>query len=97
MSWGVGKPSLAPSATVEVANSSRTMSLHKSMHSSQMKTEGPAINFLTSCWLFPQKEQYRFFSVVEPFLSAIDLPRNPNSVNDNERKTALASQGQRRF
>jgi hypothetical protein len=27
------------------------------MHSSQMKTDGPAISFLTSCWLFPQKEQ----------------------------------------
>ena len=24
---------------------------------SQINTEGPAINFLTSCWLFPQKEQ----------------------------------------
>jgi uncharacterized membrane protein (GlpM family) len=27
-------------------------------HASQMWTFGPAINFLTSCWLFPQKEQY---------------------------------------
>src|SRR5271166_6888775 len=34
------------------------MSLHSSTHSSQTKTEGPAISFRTSCWLFPQKEQY---------------------------------------
>ncbi len=33
------------------------------MHSSQMKTDGPAINFLTSCWLLPQKEQYKIFLV----------------------------------
>jgi hypothetical protein len=33
------------------------MSLHSSMHSSQMNTDGPAISFLTSCWLLPQKEQ----------------------------------------
>src|SRR5687767_11520793 len=48
------------------------MSLHSSMHSSQMKTDGPAISFLTSCWLLPQKEQYRTFSLDEPFLSAIN-------------------------
>ncbi len=41
------------------------------MHSSQMNTDGPAISFLTSCWLLPQKEQYRTFSVGEPFLSAM--------------------------
>jgi hypothetical protein len=28
---------------------------------------------LTSCWLLPQKEQNRFFSVLEPFLSAINV------------------------
>jgi hypothetical protein len=38
-----------------------------------MKTDGPAISFLTSCWLLPQKEQNRFFSVLAPFLSAINL------------------------
>src|SRR5690606_33276164 len=37
--------------------SSRMMSLHRSTHSSQIKTEGPAINLRTSCWLLPQKEQ----------------------------------------
>src|SRR5690606_13447899 len=49
------------------------MSLHNSMHSSQMNTEGPAINLRTSCWLLPQKEQYRSFSL-DPFLSVIFAP-----------------------
>jgi hypothetical protein len=35
------------------------MSLHSPMHSSQMYTVGPAISFLTSFWLLPQKEQDR--------------------------------------
>jgi hypothetical protein len=43
------------------------------MHSSQMKTDGPAISFFTSCWLLPQKEQYRTFSLEEPFFSAMTL------------------------
>ncbi|CSI51551.1 Uncharacterised protein [Vibrio cholerae] len=34
------------------------MSLHKSTHSSQIYTDGPAISLRTSCWLLPQKEQY---------------------------------------
>ena len=37
--------------------SSLMISIHNSTHSSQMNTVGPAISFLTSCWLFPQKEQ----------------------------------------
>ena len=41
------------------------------MHSSQMNTEGPAMSFFTSCWLLPQKEQYRTFSPEAPFLSAM--------------------------
>jgi hypothetical protein len=49
------------------------MSLQSSMHSSQMKTDGPAISFFTSCWLLPQKEQYRTFSLEEPFFSAMAL------------------------
>src|SRR5512142_451062 len=48
------------------------MSLQRSMHSSQMNTDGPAMSFLTSCWLLPQKEQYRSLSP-DP-LSAIHLP-----------------------
>ena len=37
--------------------SSFIISMQSSTHSSQIKTVGPAINFLTSCWLLPQKEQ----------------------------------------
>jgi hypothetical protein len=36
-----------------------------------MNTDGPAISFLTSCWLLPQNEQYRVFSLEEPFFSAM--------------------------
>ena len=43
--------------TLSVAVSSRMMSLHSSMHSSQMNTDGPAISLRTSCWLLPQNEQ----------------------------------------
>src|SRR4051812_9119053 len=32
------------------------ISLHRSMHSSQMYTPGPAMSFFTCFWLFPQKE-----------------------------------------
>ena len=41
--------------------SSLMISIHNSTHSSQIKTVGPAISFLTSCWLLPQKEQYKMF------------------------------------
>src|ERR1700693_767781 len=34
------------------------ISLQRSMHSSQMYTPGPAINFLTCFWLFPQNEHF---------------------------------------
>ena len=37
------------------------MSVQSSTHSSQMNTVGPAISFLTSCWLLPQNEQYSVF------------------------------------
>src|SRR6266487_1096480 len=39
-------------------SSSSMISLHKSMHSSQMYTPGPAMSFLTCFWLFPQKEHF---------------------------------------
>ena len=39
------------------AISSRMMSLHSSMHSSQMNTDGPGDELRTSCWLLPQNEQ----------------------------------------
>src|SRR5512135_167612 len=39
--------------------SSWMMHRHSSMHSSQIYAEGPATSFLTSFWVFPQKEQNR--------------------------------------
>src|SRR5579862_4525463 len=56
ISCGLGSLSRARSA--RSSSSSRMMSLHSSTHSSQTNTEGPAISFRTSCWLFPQNEQY---------------------------------------
>ena len=41
----------------EENKSSLIISIHNSTHSSHINTVGPAISFLTSCWLFPQKEQ----------------------------------------
>src|SRR5690606_31833006 len=46
--------------------SSRMMSLQRSTHSSQIKTEGPAISLRTSCWLLPQKEQYNSLPLSSP-------------------------------
>src|SRR5882757_4695835 len=57
ISWGLGSLSRVRSA--RSSSSSRIMSLHSSTHSSQTKTLGPAMSFRTSCWLFPQKEQYK--------------------------------------
>ena len=56
---------------LSAGTSSRTMSLHSSMHSSHTNTDGPAISFLTSCWLLPQNEQNNVFSPDAPFFSAI--------------------------
>src|SRR6266581_898956 len=62
ISLGVGRsPAALPPCSAVV--SSRMMSLHRSMHSSQMNTDGPAMSFFTSCWLFPQNEQYNCFSL----------------------------------
>src|SRR5471032_1085857 len=69
ISCGVGRSDLAPVTDSMAEVSSRMMSLHRSMHSSQMKTDGPAISFFTSCWLLPQNEQYSNFSPLEDFLS----------------------------
>src|SRR5690554_6492389 len=49
------------------------MSLHRSMHSSQMNTDGPAISLRTSCWFLPQKEQCKALSSLEPFFSGIGI------------------------
>src|SRR4051794_33154104 len=54
ISAGLGNSSSFTSSAS--ASSSSMISLHKSMHSSQMYTPGPAISFLTCFWLFPQNE-----------------------------------------
>src|SRR5215203_2474953 len=79
ISRGVGRSDLIAPEPASVVVSSRMMSLQRSMHSSQMNTDGPAISFLTSCWLLPQNEQYRSFSL-EPFWSDIFLLRLPGRV-----------------
>src|SRR5512134_2824979 len=80
ISRGVGRSDFAPPVPASAVVSSRMMSLQRSMHSSQMNTDGPAISFLTSCWLLPQKEQYRSFSL-EPFLSDIKEWAGPRYVD----------------
>src|SRR5437588_6329039 len=55
MSRGRGR--LSRSSWVGVLSSSSMISLQRSMHSSQMKTPGPAISFLTWRWDLPQKLQ----------------------------------------
>jgi hypothetical protein len=55
------------------------------MHSSQMKTVGPAMSLRTSFWLLPQNEQYRvFFESLPPILliqnpAAAAIRRAPSS------------------
>src|SRR5690606_26933030 len=80
ISAGEGRPALgaaAPSASDWA--SSRMMSLHNSMHSSQMNTDGPAMSLRTSCWLLPQKEQYRSFSL-DPFFSDMLSPETARTA-----------------
>src|SRR5213592_3041087 len=62
ISCGVGSLFRSARAASLPAPSSRMMSLQSSMHSSQINTEGPAISLRTSCWLLPQKEQYKSLS-----------------------------------
>src|SRR3954467_14171816 len=47
----------APSPSISRSNCSSMMSLHRSMHSSQINTCGPATSAFTSCSVLPQKEQ----------------------------------------
>src|SRR3546814_18856764 len=72
ISCGVGS-SLRIASRAASWLSSTMMSLHRSMHSSQMKTEGPAISLRTSCWLLLQKEQCNTLSSADPFFSGIKL------------------------
>src|SRR5271169_2809366 len=68
ISLGEGRSDRGPLPAGSPEASSRMMSLQRSMHSSQMNTDGPAISLRTSCWLLPQKEQYKSFSL-EAFFS----------------------------
>src|SRR5574343_1840293 len=89
ISLGTGRSDLpARAAGAGAGISSRMMSLHSSMHSSQMKTDGPAISFFTACWLFPQNEQYSTFSLEEPFLSGMGAALENGRVNDKGIKRA---------
>src|SRR5262249_42759863 len=72
MSRGPGTPSR--DLTSVVLCSSRMISMQSSTHSSQMKTVGPAISFLTSCWLLPQKEQHSVFFESPPLDFVIATP-----------------------
>src|SRR5205085_7272222 len=56
--------------TSEDLFSSRMMSMQSSTHSSQMNTVGPAMSLRTSCWLLPQKLQYRVLRESPPDLAA---------------------------
>src|SRR4030042_6083751 len=56
--------------------SSAIMSLHSSMHSSQIYTPGPAMSFFTSPWLLPQKEHKRSAVLSTPrLLICFNLPK----------------------
>src|SRR5579859_7223276 len=50
------------------------ISLHRSMHSSQMYTPGPAMSFLTCFWLFPQKEHFSRSPPSPNFATALPPP-----------------------
>src|SRR5262245_39733243 len=54
--------------------SSATISLQISMHSLQMYTEGPAMSFLTSLWVLPQKLQRNLSSLCR-------IVRRPHATN----------------
>src|SRR6266536_1723265 len=70
ISFGVGMPSR--DFTSEDLFSSRMMSMQSSTHSSQMNTVGPAMSLRTSCWLFPQNEQYSVF--LESLVPTLPIP-----------------------
>src|SRR3989344_5516085 len=64
------------------------ISMHSSTHSSQMNTVGPASNLRTSCWLLPQKEQYRV--LFESPLAALVMVSS-HSLDEAGRWTGSAS------
>src|SRR6204780_90993 len=69
--------------TSAVLLSSRIMSMHNSTHSSQMNTVGPAMSFRTSCWLFPQNEQYSVFLASPSALAIVVLHADRASRYDS--------------
>src|SRR3569833_2763393 len=84
--------------TSEDLFSSRMMSMQSSTHSSQMKTVGPAISFLTSCWLLPQNEQYKVFlesvlpTLLIPFsVSLVPIPDQANRSKQTDKSSARQS------
>src|SRR5690606_20779840 len=58
------------------------ISVQRSIHSSQMNTDGPAISLRTSCWLLLQNEQCSALSSVDPFFSGIKLFVKFSGQND---------------
>src|SRR5580658_4429428 len=91
MSRGPGTPSR--DLTSVVLCSSRMMSMQSSTHSSQMKTVGPAISFLTSCWLLPQKEQYSVFLESLPLDLVIATPSPAERGQSGQNRQAGARIG----
>ena len=64
--------------------------MHSSTHSSQMNTVGPAMSLRTSCWLFPQNEQYRVLLASEPAALVMDPYLTP-AVRTEMARNALPS------
>src|SRR6476646_12228844 len=60
ISWGDGTCVIA--SETSLSSSSARISLHSAMHSLQMYTDGPEMNFRTESFDFPQKEQRRCLS-----------------------------------
>src|SRR5204863_1070362 len=60
ISWGVGTCVMA--SETSRSSSSARISLQSAMHSLQMYTDGPEMNFRTESFDFPQKEQRRCLS-----------------------------------
>src|ERR1041385_5340196 len=83
ISRGVGRSDFWPLLPLSEAVSSRMMSLHSSMHSSQTNTDGPAMSLRTSCWLLPQKEQYSS-------LPSSCLPRESSDMGRPQQVTRTA-------
>src|SRR5260370_12982174 len=59
--------------------SSPMISMHSSMHSSQINTVGPAMSLRTSCWLLPQNVQWSGFLVSPPLTLLISEPGQDTS------------------